>query len=123
MINKYKHIVYILFVSFLTFGYAQSLQELQKLRAEYEKLQKGKGRLQIPETATETIDPVTGLPRQAQIMPYKPMEEVDELEEILSILLNNKKIKNKIIPPKEEINEIMETNEFIPYLNQILTYE
>ena len=81
MINKYKHIVYFLFVSSFTFGYGQSLKELQKLQAEFEKLQKTRGKRQISDTAIEPIDPVTGLPRQAQITPYKPIEVIDELEE------------------------------------------
>jgi protein involved in polysaccharide export with SLBB domain len=79
MINKYKQYVYILLVGGLTFGFGQSLQDLQKLRAEYEKLQKGQGQLQVPGAAAETIDPATGLPRQAQITPYSP-DIQDELE-------------------------------------------
>jgi len=82
MINKYKQYVYILLVGGLTFGFGQSLQDLQQLRAEYEKLQKGQGQLQVPGAATETIDPATGLSRQAQISPYQPMDaEVEVAKE------------------------------------------
>jgi len=75
MINKYKHIVYFLLVNSLTFGFGQSMQELNKLRADYEKLKKGQVQTQVPGEATETIDPATGLPRQAQIFPYEPIDE------------------------------------------------
>lgn len=55
---------------------AQSVQELQRLKSEYEKFQKGQGKLQAP-GAVEEIDPETGLPRRAQITPYE-FEEIDE---------------------------------------------
>jgi protein involved in polysaccharide export with SLBB domain len=71
MINKYKHIVYVLFVSVFALGYGQSIQELQKLKGDYEKLQKGQMQLQLPMGADQGIDPVTGLPKKAQFTPYE----------------------------------------------------
>jgi protein involved in polysaccharide export with SLBB domain len=81
MINKYKHIVYVLFVSTFAFGYGQSIQELQKLKKEYEKFQKGQKQLQLPTGVDGGVDPTTGLPRQAQISPYQPIEIAEEVEE------------------------------------------
>ena len=81
MINKYKHIVYVLFVSTFAFGYGQSIQELQKLKKEYEKFQKGQKQLQLPTGVDGGVDPTTGLPRQAQITPYQPIEIADKMEE------------------------------------------
>jgi protein involved in polysaccharide export with SLBB domain len=68
MINKYKHIVYALFVSVFALGYGQSIQELQKLKAEYEKRQ---NQIQLPTEVDRGVDPVTGLPKEAQLTPYK----------------------------------------------------
>ncbi|MBT4662829.1 MAG: hypothetical protein HOC18_13125, partial [Candidatus Marinimicrobia bacterium] len=80
MINKYKHIVYVLFVSAFVLGYGQSIQELQKLKGDYEKFQKGQNQLQLPTAIDRGVDPTAGLPRQAQITPYQPMG-VDEIME------------------------------------------
>jgi protein involved in polysaccharide export with SLBB domain len=71
MINKYKHIVYVLFVSAFALGYGQSIQELQRLKAEYEKFQKGQKQLQLPTGVDTSVDPVTGLPKEAQLIPYQ----------------------------------------------------
>jgi len=79
MINKYKHFVYVLFVSvFAALGYGQSIQEFQKVKAEYENRQ---NQLQLPTGVDGSADPITGLPRQAQILPYQPIEIGDEMEE------------------------------------------
>ena len=70
MINKYKHIVYVLFVSIFALGYGQSIQELQKLKGDYEKFQKGQK--QLPTTGVDPgVDPLTGLPKEAQLTPYE----------------------------------------------------
>ncbi|MBT7922516.1 MAG: polysaccharide biosynthesis/export family protein, partial [Candidatus Marinimicrobia bacterium] len=79
MINKYKHIVYVLFVSAFALGYGQSIQELQKLKAEYEKRQ---NQLQLPTGVDRSVDPITGLPRQAQITPFQPVEVDEELKSL-----------------------------------------
>jgi protein involved in polysaccharide export with SLBB domain len=72
MINKYKHIVYVLFVSVFALGYGQSIQELQKLKGDYEKFQKGQKQLQLPTTGVDPgVDPLTGLPKEAQLTPYE----------------------------------------------------
>ena len=78
MINKYKHIMYVLFVSAFALGYGQSIQEFQKLKAEYEK---GQNKLQLPTGVDGSVDRTTSLPRQAQIAPYQPIEIADEMEE------------------------------------------
>ena len=69
MINKYKHLVYFLFVSVLPVIYGQSIQELQKLKGEYEKFQKGERNLPYQADMGVEIDPLTGAPMQAQISP------------------------------------------------------
>ncbi|MBT4663203.1 MAG: hypothetical protein HOC18_15030, partial [Candidatus Marinimicrobia bacterium] len=66
----YKHIVYVLFVSIFALGYGQSIQELQKLKGDYEKFQKGQK--QLPTTGVDPgVDPLTGLPKEAQLTPYE----------------------------------------------------
>ncbi|SVA64236.1 uncharacterized protein METZ01_LOCUS117090, partial [marine metagenome] len=72
MINKYKHFVYYFVVSTTTLSFGQSIQELQKMKEEYEKFQKGQTEFQLPRTDIPEIDPTTGLPSQAQIVPYIP---------------------------------------------------
>ena len=57
---------------------AQSIQELQRLKAEYEQGQK---QIQPQTWEGGSTDPTTGLPRQAQITPYQPIEITDEMEE------------------------------------------
>ena len=80
MINKYKHIVYVLFVSVFALGYGQSTQELQRLRSDYEKFQRDQNQLAIPKGVDQEFKPGTGLPREAQITSYQPMA-VDEIME------------------------------------------
>jgi protein involved in polysaccharide export with SLBB domain len=81
MINKYKHIVYVLFVSVFALGYGQSTQELQRLRSDYEKFQRDQNQLAIPKGVDQEFKPGTGLPREAQITPYQPIEIAEELED------------------------------------------
>ena len=74
---KHTQIVYILLsVLVLPVLSAQSIQELQRLKAEYEKFQKGQMQLQLPTDVDGGVDPTTGLPRQATITPFIPEEEV-----------------------------------------------
>ena len=68
MINKYKYIVYVLFVSIFALGYGQSIQELQKLKGDYEKFQKGQKQLQLPTGVDPGVDPLTGLPKEAKLI-------------------------------------------------------
>ncbi|MDC1032329.1 SLBB domain-containing protein, partial [Candidatus Marinimicrobia bacterium] len=70
MINKYKYIVYVLFVSAFALGYGQSLQELQKLQGDYEKFQKGQKGVQIPTEINSAVDPLTTRPKEARFTPY-----------------------------------------------------
>ena len=78
---KHTQIVYILLsVLVLPVLSAQSIQELQRLKAEYEKFQKGQTQLQLPTGVGGGIDPTTGLPRQATITPFIPEEEVAPIE-------------------------------------------
>ena len=53
---------------------------MQRLKSEYEKLQKGQKQLQLPTGVDQGVDPATGLPLQAQITPCQPMG-VDEIVE------------------------------------------
>ncbi|MBN4080869.1 SLBB domain-containing protein [Caldithrix abyssi] len=65
----YKHFVCTLVViGFLQPVSSQSIQELQRLKAEYEKFQKEQ-RQQVGTTQMETVDLETGLPKQAIISP------------------------------------------------------
>tara|TARA_Y100001970_G_scaffold266245_1_gene354677 strand:- start:19520 stop:21529 length:2010 start_codon:yes stop_codon:yes gene_type:complete len=50
---------------------SQSLQDLRKMKEEYEKFQKGQSQLQIPSMDEQFIDPSSGIPMQAQIIPNK----------------------------------------------------
>ena len=80
---KDTQFVYIL-LSVLVFPVlsAQSIQELQRLKTEYEKFQRGQKQLQLPTGVDMGVDPTTGLSRQSQIMPYQPMEIAEELEDV-----------------------------------------
>jgi len=82
MINKYKQFMYYLFVSAFVMGYGQSIQELQKLKAEYEKFQEDQRLLQFPTGLDGGVDPTTGLPREAQLSPYRPVEIIEELDDM-----------------------------------------
>jgi protein involved in polysaccharide export with SLBB domain len=76
---KHTQIVCIL-LSVLAFPVlsAQSIQELQRLKAEHEK---GQNQLQLPTGIDGVVDPTIGLPHQAQISPYQPIEIADEMED------------------------------------------
>ena len=71
--------VYILFSVLVlpVLSSAQSTQELQRLKADYTK---GQREIQPPMGVDGSIDPTTGLPRQAQVTPYQPIEIADEME-------------------------------------------
>jgi len=71
MINKYKHFVYYLVVSTTTLSFGQSIQELQKMKEEYEKFQKGQSQLQTPTTSMIDVERTVGSSREAQLVPYK----------------------------------------------------
>ncbi|MBT3675430.1 MAG: polysaccharide biosynthesis/export family protein, partial [Candidatus Marinimicrobia bacterium] len=80
---KNTQIVYILLgVLFLPVISAQSIQDIQRLKSEYEKFQKGQKQLQLPTGVEQGIDPISGLPKEAQLTPYRfegdIMEEIEE---------------------------------------------
>ena len=84
MIIKYKHFVYFLLVSVFSVMYGQSIQDLQKLKGEYDKFQKGQSKLQLQTDRGAEADPLTGVPMRAQISPYKP-NDIEEGVESLSL--------------------------------------
>ena len=58
-------------VLFLPVISAQSIQDIQRLKSEYEKFQKGQKQLQLPTGVEQGIDPISGLPKEAQLTPYR----------------------------------------------------
>jgi len=62
--------VYALFVSLLVPAAAQSIQEIQRLQSEYEMIQKQKSTERVGLEQVGEINPLTGLPREAAIVPY-----------------------------------------------------
>ena len=78
MINKYKYYVYSFLVSSITLGFGQSIQDLQKMKTEYEKNQKGQ--VQIPALGIQGIDSAPGSPREAWLVPYEQEKIVVGLE-------------------------------------------
>jgi protein involved in polysaccharide export with SLBB domain len=81
MINKYQHIVYILLVSSFAFVYGQSIQELQKLKGDFEKFQKGQKELQLPTGVDPGVDPLTGRPKEVQLTPYQFESDIEMEDE------------------------------------------
>lgn len=78
---KHTQIVYILLsVLALPILSAQSIQELQRLKTEYEKFQKVQTQLQLPTGVDGGGDPTTGLPRKATITPFIPDADVAPIE-------------------------------------------
>ena len=72
MHTSYKQFVYtLLFLTSFSQVFSQSVQELQKMKAEYEKFQKGQSQIQMPTDVGQQIDPQTGLPKLAEITPYQ----------------------------------------------------
>jgi len=72
MHSIYKQFVYtLLFLTSFTQVCPQSIQDLQKLKTEYEKFQKSQGQLKLPTEIEQQIDPTTGLPKRANIFPYQ----------------------------------------------------
>ena len=62
--------MYILFVGLLNLASAQTIQELQQLKSEYENAQQQQSQQQIGVDQLNNIDMQTGLPRQATVTPY-----------------------------------------------------
>lgn len=71
--NKKKNYIYriIIIFSFSCIS-AQTMQEIQRARAEFERYKVQGTADQVTEPILEEIDPVTGLPRRAELTPYEP---------------------------------------------------
>ncbi len=67
--NNFKHSIYILFFTFSGLAFGQSLQELQKLKAEYEKFKENQNQTIIPGANLDQMDPSISSPRTATITP------------------------------------------------------
>lgn len=78
MKNKYKQFVYFMFLSL---SFSQSIQDLQRLKSEYEKFQKGQSKLQVPEPSRSVIDSESGLPMKKSIAPYTSKEDSDIIKD------------------------------------------
>ena len=66
---NYFFVIILSLVYSILFG--QSIQEMQRLKKEFEKLQQSQGMELAAPTRVEDIDPVTGLPRMKVVTPYK----------------------------------------------------
>ena len=72
----YKYYVYILlFLASFTLICAQSTQDLQNMKDEYEKLKSSKQIDLQQANDRQAIDPRTGVPTQARITPFLPLKE------------------------------------------------
>lgn len=79
--TKHKHYVYILlFLGLFSHIYPQPIQDLQKMKAEYEKYQKSQAEFQIPIGDRQIVDPTTGIPFQARITPFSQEEEIGPIK-------------------------------------------
>ena len=67
MKNIYKHIVYFLLINIVTPTISQNLQEIQRLKDEFQKSQNQQSDLQIQNQGEINIDPQTGLPTSSEV--------------------------------------------------------
>jgi len=75
--TKHKYHVYtLLFLAFLGKIYPQSIQELQKMKLEYEQLIRGQSSIKNQAGINIEIDPKTGLPVEKKITPYS-LKKID----------------------------------------------
>lgn len=70
VINKSKLFVCFFLIKTANFALGQSLQELQQLKAEYEKFKEDKTQLIFPGTQPTDFDPNTGTPNSASLTPF-----------------------------------------------------
>jgi len=82
MYKQYKHIVYVIVVSTLIPLEGQSVQDLQRMKSEYERMQELQSRQKIGLDQNEIIDPQTGLPGRAAVTPYLMLPTKDHDEKI-----------------------------------------
>ena len=55
-------------------SYAQSMNDLQQLKNEYEQYRTQQNQISPINPAQQDIDPVTGLPRRVEVYPYISLE-------------------------------------------------
>lgn len=84
MINKYKQTVTIILLNTIYFVVGQSLQDLQKMRSEYEKFKENQDQIIQPLGKNPDIRTQSGLPSRTQFTPYVESRNTE---------LENKKIK------------------------------
>ena len=73
MSNIYKYFVYnILFFAVIPSASSQSMQEIQKMRAEYEKYKKGELDFNENISLDNEDSDIFGIPKSAVFTPYKP---------------------------------------------------
>ena len=83
MHKQYKQYVYTLVVNMLIPLGAQSVQELQRMKSEYDKLEQQRSQQQNDVSQKQYIDQTIGLPSQAKITPYI-LPSSEEYKEITS---------------------------------------
>jgi len=78
-----KHFVYKAFMLFsFTFVTAQSLQDLQKLKTEYEKFEKDRSKIVLPsDNIGQQANEAIGVPQRAAITPYFYQSSIDSLKD------------------------------------------
>ena len=113
MNKHYKQYVYILLLSMLVSGRAQTIQDISRMKSEYEQAQALQYRLGGSSNQEVTLDPMTGMPRQISLIPYKSKLIDDEIgylrlrafnenssdqlkDEIYKLEKNKKLLKTKI---------------------------
>ena len=76
-----KYIIYALtLIVFTSNAYNQSMQDMQKMRAEYEKMRREGQSFNPGQQGREDIDRTTGLPNEVQIVPYRYTQSRDSLD-------------------------------------------
>ena len=71
----FKNYIFYIFIIFsFSYSYSQSMQDLQKLKNEYEKYKTQQDQVTPIDPALVDIDPVTGLPKRGEIYPYIPLK-------------------------------------------------
>ena len=71
----FKNYIFYIFIIFsFSYSYSQSIQDLQKLKNEYEKYKTQQDQATPIDPALVDIDPATGLPKKGEIYPYVPLK-------------------------------------------------
>ena len=82
MINKNKYFVYVLIISITSIAFSQSIQDMQKLKLEYEKYQKDIKKAKLPFDAEEAMEKGGDAPGLAKVLPYDPTFDLEFEEEV-----------------------------------------